>query len=98
MNSFDQLQEIVRALKRIKKEEKLRVEDAIVLDSAVRIYNSTTINVNKPQRGMRNANAPITERQRKLLKDLRYEGDMNMTKLEATQLIQRYFENKKAQA
>ncbi|MBX4211987.1 hypothetical protein KW787_00835 [Candidatus Pacearchaeota archaeon] len=97
MNSFDQLQDIVRALKRIKKEEKLRVEDSIVLDSAVRIYNSTTINKSS-KREPRDMNAPITEKQIKLLKDLNYEGNMNLTKLQATQLIQRYFENRKAKS
>ena len=89
---YKKFRDILRELKRIKEDEKLeKLDDNILFDGAVRIYNSLLINrsmVSGRRERAVDQEVPMTEKQRKLLEDLDYHGNMNITKVEATRIIE----------
>lgn len=96
---LEEFRSIIKGLKKIKQEEKLgKLGDDILFDAAVRIYNS--ISINRPRGVIKkksDGNAPLTEKQKNLLQDLGYTGDMSMSKAEATRKIQDYINQRKNQ-
>ncbi len=91
---IEEFKNIIRELKRIKYEERLNnLDDDILFDGAVRIYNS--LNINRPKIERKKEIALMTEKQRKLLQDLNYKGTLNLTKSEATKVIQEFLESQK---
>lgn len=82
------LKEIVVALIEIREEGKLKFSDDILIDVAVRIYNSESINDEKTTK------TKLTDKQLAFLKSLQEQGQLpetidiaNLTKTEATTLI-----------
>lgn len=100
--TIDNFRKILQELKAIKEDEQLhKLDDNILFDGAVRIYNSMIINTqfqNRKQRDERREQTAqpqsMTEKQRQLLHDLEYKGNMNLTKAEATELISKFLEKR----
>ena len=100
----DDFRDIVQGLKRVRDVEQLnRLDDNMLFDGAVRIYNSMIINraMASGARSSRSAaisGVPITEKQRKLLQDLDYKGNIGtLTKTEATKIIESLLESQRAE-
>src|SRR3989338_8983725 len=102
----DKFREIIKKLKHIKQEEALGNLDNILFDGAVRIYNSLLINrqsgwkdihlnAESPGENKTEKEQPMTEKQRHLLENLKYGGDMNLTKQQAMKIIQQHLEEQK---
>ena len=101
MEDINEFKQILSELKRIKKEEKMnKLDDNMLFDSAVRIYNSININrmtKNKMKKPV-DINVPASDKQKKLLEELKYEGDMNITKADARRIIQERLERRRTPA
>ena len=91
---MNDLRDIIKSLKILCKEENLEVQDNMLFDCAVRIFNSKGINSKeKPDE-------PISDKQKAFLKKQEYEGDIdNLTKKQAHKIISEFFneENKPKQ-
>lgn len=89
--TLDTLKSILQELKKIRDEEQLyKLDDNVLFDSGVRIYNSLLINQQKSAR----ADQPMSDRQRRLLENLHYTGNMELTKAQATDIIRRLLDSR----
>lgn len=90
---MEKFREILAELKRIKEEEELEnLNDDMLFDGAVRIYNSEIISSGRKQKSENREK--MSEKQKVLLQDLEYRGDMNLSKREATDIISEYLARK----
>jgi hypothetical protein len=91
----DNLIKILEELKEVRTQTLTKVNDNTLWDTAIRIYNSESISNNrqgnkssKPPFNSPVKDVPATEPQKKLLKELKYKGDLNsLTKLKAMEEI-----------
>ncbi len=98
--AIGKFKEILTELKKVKEEEQLsKVDDNILFDGAIRIYNSILISEqrkgNSMQTKIEKIDSPMTDKQRDLLEDLDYEGDMNISKEEASEIIRKALDNQR---
>lgn len=89
---MEEFRRTLRMLKKMRQEEGLtKLEDNMLFDGAVRIHNARMIN--KTQKSSQES--PMTQKQKNLLENLEYKGPMNLTKGEATKVIQTYIAQRK---
>lgn len=88
------LKEIIIDLKELRTEERLKVSDEVLFDAGVRIFNSQNIrqgskNISSFQQTTATPKSgPATEKQKNLLKKLKWKGDYNqLTKIKAMEEI-----------
>lgn len=98
--SIERFRQILTELKTIKEEEKLyKLDDNILFDGAVRIYNSMLIGAQRTQGAAKKKdtqqNTPMTDKQRQLLQNLEYKGNMDISKGEASELIAKFLEKQR---
>jgi len=88
---MEELTEIIKKLKQSRTDTEIKVSDDMLWDTAIRIYISQSIQNNKNnQNNNKKSNSSSqkpTERQIKLMKQLKIPVSEIMTKREATQLI-----------
>lgn len=83
------LKEIIKELKQVINDSELRITDSELLDCAVRIYNSRSINKYKQEitETKKSIGNKPTDAQVRLLKKLKIENIENLSKQEAIKLI-----------
>ena len=85
------LNEIIKDLKKLRTDERLKVSDEVLFDAGVRIYNSKNIRQGYKSQSQNNATIKstlATEPQKKLLKKLKWKGDFDsLTKIKAIEEI-----------
>ncbi len=90
MKSF---QEILQELQDSKRAVNLgNIDDNVVFDGAVRIYNSLLINESNKQKKEEANTVPLTEKQAQLLTKLGYKGKKDLSKAQANQEIKKLIE------
>lgn len=103
METLQDFKQVLQELQRLKDENKLyKLDDNMLFDGAVRIYNSHIISTSRQPRpvgknGSKKESA-MTEKQRALLENLEYRGNMNISKREAADIIKSQLERQKAAA
>lgn len=91
---MEEFSDILRQLKEFRNKEKLNTDDNVLFDGAVRIYNSHFIN-RQLVKQKKITDTLMTAKQQQLLKNLGYTGSTNLTKKQATDLIDQYLTQRK---
>lgn len=92
--SNQDFKEVLYSLKALKEQEKLNVDDNVLFDGAVRMYNSLLINKGQKSRAEKEE-VPITLKQKQLLEKLNYKGSIDLSKRQAASLISELLERDK---
>jgi len=94
---MDEFGDILRKLKEFRDREKLKTDDDMVFDGAVRIYNSHFINQQMVKQ-KKITDTLMSTKQQQLLKNLGYAGSTNLTKKQATDIIDQYLTQRRNKA
>jgi len=93
---MEELKDIIIQMKKIRTETTTKVSDELLWDTAVRVFNSKQ-NLKQRQGGNNktlitpNSSYPLaSDKQKKLLRQLKVKFDDNLTKKEATKLIEEH--------
>jgi hypothetical protein len=93
MENLNVLKELITELQKIRVETKLLLlKDDMLFDGAVRIYNSKNIDISKKENIKEMKEQPkekATSNQLAYLQELGYEGNYNITKKEASDIIEK---------
>jgi hypothetical protein len=85
----EKIAEILEELIDIRNSKKLEIEDYILLQEAIRLFISANIQAQKTNKPSSSGEMASTK-QLQFLKQLGYKGTMDLTKSEASALIQEY--------
>jgi hypothetical protein len=88
------LKEIIENLKQVIEETDLDIDDKTLFEQSCSYQRGQLANYNKNKKAEQKETEKASEQQIKYLKTLKYEGNLNITKKEATQLIKELKEAK----